>query len=323
MKFTEAQLDSYSQPLSATEDQMCKNSIGMIRDALKTLGFSDHNRSITKLFPDTYAYSLELSNIAGRKIKLFVQGSYANNTNVRTESDVDIAVIQEETFTTHYRSSTSYPQSDADYNFIRLTPAAKSFKDEVQECLVSKFGNDVERKNKSIKVHGNTYRKDADTVPCRRYRDYSNDFRKDVSNFVGGIVISCDDGKQVINYPEQHIENGRKKNNATNYHYKKYVRIIKKMKYLMADEMISSVSLVSSFGLESLLWNIPDNWYVENCVYRKVFNFQLIINYLCSHYDDIPTYKEANGIKQLCPNSTVVAAYKNFIVALKNFYRYE
>ena len=323
MKFAEAQLDTYSQPLSATEDQMCKNAIGMVRDALKPLGFSDNNRSITTLFPDTYAYSLELSSIAGRKIKLFVQGSYANNTNVRTESDVDIAVVQEETFTTHYRSSSSYPQSDADYHFITANPAAKSFKDEVQECLESKFGKDVERKNKSIKVYGNTYRKDADSVPCRRYRDYSNDFRKDVNNFVGGIIIVCDDGKQIINYPEQHIENGRKKNIATNHHYKKYVRIIKKMRYLMEDARISSASTVSSFGLESLLWNIPDNWYIENCKYRKVFNFQQLINYLCSHYADIPTYKEVNGIKQLCPDSTVAAAYKNFVVALKDFYSYE
>ena len=48
------------------------------------------------MYEDTYAYSLDMRSIRGsRKIHLFIQGSYANNTNVRTQSDVDIAVVQE------------------------------------------------------------------------------------------------------------------------------------------------------------------------------------------------------------------------------------
>ena len=36
------------------------------------------------------------------------------------------------------------------------------------------------------------------------------------------------------------------------------VRVIKKMRHLMSDFGYSSANNVSSFGLESLLWNIPD-----------------------------------------------------------------
>lgn len=196
MKFTEEELKSYAAPLSETEDQKCLNAIKMVRDALKNIGFNDDGENIRKMYDDTYAYSLEMRNIVGsRKIKLFVQGSYANNTNVRTQSDVDIAVVQEEVFKTEYRPVSSiFPQSDKDYGFCTVAPAEKSFKDEVQECLEEKFGADVERKNKSIKIHGNTYRKDADSVPCRRYRDYTNDYSKDVNNYVPGIVIIPDHG---------------------------------------------------------------------------------------------------------------------------------
>ena len=163
MIFTESMLEQYAAPLSATEDQMCKNAIGMVRDALKPLGFTDDGKEIKTLYSDTYAYSVEMKSVSGnRRVKLFVQGSYANNTNVKTQSDVDIAVVQEEVFRTHYRSSQYYPQSDADYGFTTAPAATKTFKDEVQECLERKFGRDVERKNKSIKVHGNTYRKDAE-----------------------------------------------------------------------------------------------------------------------------------------------------------------
>lgn len=324
MKFTESQLDLYSAPLSKTEEQQCLNAIGMVRDALKPLGFTDDGKPISALYTDTLAYSIELRSTSGsRRIKLFVLGSYANNTNVRTQSDVDIAVIQEETFRTFYRSSSVYPQSDADYHFVSASPQQKAFKDEVQECLVAKFGTDVERKNKSIKIHGNTYRKDADSVPCMRYRDYSGDYRKDESNYVGGVVIFPDDGGSIINYPEQHIKNGKAKNVSTNYYYKKMVRIMKKMRYLMQDSYISAASNVSSFALESLLWNIPDSHYLEYGKYRKVFHFKSIIDYLKSHKSDFGTYKEANGIKDLFPTSSDQTNMALFLDALDRFYDYE
>ena len=321
MKFTESMLMNYSQPLSATEDGQCKNAIRMVADALKTLGFTDDNAAITPLYTDTFAYSLQMRRSSdSRNIKLFVQGSYANNTNVRTESDVDVAVIQEETFLPEYRKDSVYPQSGADYGFTPAPAAAKTFKDEVQEALKRKFGTDVERKNKSIKVHGNTYRKDADTVPCRRYRDYRQDYRRDASNFVGGVVIYPDNGGMIINYPEQHIANGRKKNNDTNHHYKKMVRIMKKMRYLMEDSYITAYSSVaknvSSFMLESLLWNIEDSWYLKYCgAYRKVFAFSQLISTLQNRKNDFWGYKEANGI------STSIESF--FIDQLASFYEYE
>ena len=323
MKFTEDQLKLYAAPLSETENQKCLNAIGMVRDALKNIGFTDDGKTIRKMYDDTYAYSLEMrSNTGTRKVKLFIQGSYANNTNVRTQSDVDIAVVQEDVFTTEYRpTSSAYPQSDKDYNFCVASPEAKSFKDEVQECLEKKFGTDVERKNKSIKIHGNTYRKDADSVPCRRYRDYRNDYRKDVNNYIPGIIIIPDHGDQIINYPEQHIANGRKKNNDTNRYYKKMVRIIKKMRYLMYDCGYSEAEKVSSFGLESLLWNLPNSLFMKYGTYR--YEFGAIVEYLFTHKDELSFYKEANGIKLLCPAITDVINYKNFIDKLFKFYEYD
>ena len=327
MKFTESMLTNYSQPLSATEDGQCKNAIRMVADALKTLGFTDDNAAITPLYTDTFAYSLRMRRSSdSRNIKLFVQGSYANNTNVRTESDVDVAVIQEETFLPEYRKDSVYPQSGADYGFTPAPAAAKTFKDEVQEALKCKFGTDVERKNKSIKVHGNTYRKDADTVPCRRYRDYRQDYRRDASNFVGGVVIYPDNGGMIINYPEQHIASGRKKNNDTNHHYKKMVRIMKKMRYLMEDSYITAYSSaaknVSSFMLESLLWNIEDSWYRTYCgTYRKVYAFSQLIATLQNRKNDFWGYKEANGIKELCPKPSDYTNLCNFIGSVGFFLR--
>lgn len=318
LKFTENQLKAYAAPLSDTENQQCLNAIGMVRDALKKLGLTDDGKAISSLYPDTYAYSLEMKSLySNRQVKIFIQGSYANNTNVRTESDVDIAIVQEEVFTPEYRVGV-YGQN---YGFTDAPLSPKSFKDEVQECLEYKFGNDVERRNKSIKIHGNTYRKDADSIPCRRYRDYRFDFSFDENNYVGGIVIHTDNGQQIINYPEQHIANGKNKNNNTNYYYKKMVRIMKKIRYIMNDNAYSSSEEVSSFGLESLLWNIPDEIFMKYTTYRFVFDD--LIEYLVNNIYSLSSYKEANGIKQLCPNQTIVSNYQKFINDLKNFYTYD
>lgn len=324
MTFTENMLKQFAAPLSATEEVMCKNAIAMVRDALKKLGFTDDGKEIKALYDNTSSYSIEMRNpTASRKIKIFVQGSYANNTNVRTQSDVDIAVVQEEIFRTRYRENTYLPQCDADYGFVTVPRPAKSFKDEVQACLIEAFGEDVERKNKSIKVHGNTYRKDADTVPSFRLRDYTNDYEKNPENYVGGIAIVPDDGSgTIINYPEQHILNGKRKNEATHFYYKKMVRILKKMRYLMKDDYYSSADRVSSFALESLLWNLPDDLYIENGIYRMVFAFDHLIEYVRRHYQELSGFKEANGIKDLFKNESEQNDMKSFFEDLREYYSF-
>jgi hypothetical protein len=323
IKFTESMLNGYSQPLSATEDSQCKHAITMVRDALKALSLTDDDKPIAPLYSDTLAYAIEMRSLYGydsRKIKIFVQGSYANNTNVRTESDVDIAVVEEDVFRTEYRLG----QTDFNYNFTKAPTRPKKFKDEVQEALTVKFGSDVERGDKSVKVHGNTYRKDADTVPSLRYRDYRNDFNNNTENFVGGILIYPDSGGQIINYPEQHIFNGRQKNSATNGYFKKMVRIMKKMRYLMEDVHISSASYVGSFILESLLWNVADGWYLDNCgQYRKVYAFYQLIQMLIASKNKFASLKEANGIKPLCADAATNSKLCKFIDDLAEFYEYE
>ena len=207
------------------------------------------------------------------------------------------------------------------YHFVIVPRKDKSFKDEVEECLRFKFGSDVERKNKSIKIHGNTYRKDADSVPCMRYRDYSDDYSNNENNYVGGVVITSDEGETIINYPEQHIKNGRDKNVTTNHWYKKMVRIFKKMRYLMVACNIEAADKVSSFGIESMLWNIPDEVYLKWRLYG--FKVEELINYLIQDANNISNYYEANGIKKLCPSPKEITAYVDFVYALESLYSYD
>ncbi len=315
MKFTEKQLKLYAAPLSETENIKCKRAIEAIRDALKNLGYTDDQKEVSLLEADTLSYSILMrSNDSTKKVKIFIQGSYANNTCVRGESDVDIAVVKEDGF--EYAFGTTFKTSTTDKK-----DDAKKFKDAIVITLKQHFPGQVHRKNKSVKVDGNTYRKQADTVPCISMHYFYRSESKDYLSYKDGIVIFADDGNVIRNFPVQHITNGKIKNVNTKFYYKKMVRIIKKIRYIMSEHYYSSANSVSSFGLESLLWNIPNEIFIKYSTYRYAFGE--IVSYLYKNKTKLSTYKEANGIKLLCSNDTEIQNYSIFIDELKEFYQYD
>lgn len=315
MEFTEEQLKRFAAPLSETENDKCKNAIREIRDALKQLGYNSSTDDINPLEYDTYAYSTTLRKPnTQEEIQIFIQGSYANNTCVKGESDVDIAVIRKDKY------ETAFGEEFTPYTFLfEGKSEAKLFKDDVERALRSKFLYSVWRKNKSIKVDGNTYRKQADTVPCFGMKYYNK--QGNYFDYIEGVTIYADNGEIINNFPKQHIANGKAKNVRTNRYYKKMVRIMKKMRYLMEENNIASASQVSSFGLESLLWNLPDNLFTSYINYR--FVFEEIVKYLKVNKNALPEYKEANGIKKLCPDLQSLLSYRKFIDDLDSFYKYK
>ena len=95
MKFTEERLKLYAAPLSDTENEKCLHAIKEIRDALKDLGYYSTSDSVVPIETDTYSYSSVLKRAySTEEIQIFIQGSYANNTCVRGDSDVDIATAK-------------------------------------------------------------------------------------------------------------------------------------------------------------------------------------------------------------------------------------
>ena len=77
-------------------------------------------------------------------LSIFIKGSYATNTNVRQNSDVDIAVVKEHEFSTEHRAGVT----DRDYKFIESNVPPRYFKDEVEQALIKHFGNQKVKKRK-------------------------------------------------------------------------------------------------------------------------------------------------------------------------------
>lgn len=137
-----------------------------------------------------------------------------------------------------------------------------------------------------------------------------------------GIYIITDKEKEKIyNYPLQHIRNGTEKNKNTEYKYKQYVRIFKYIKYYMEISDYQSAKELGSFKVESLLWNVPNEYFTK--YYHCGYGVEHIISYLVSNKDKIFTYKEANGIKNLCPEYMDGVKMNNFINDIKTFFVYD
>ncbi|MDL2235998.1 nucleotidyltransferase [Christensenellaceae bacterium OttesenSCG-928-L17] len=309
-----------ASPISQSEDEKCKNAIKMVRDAMKKLNYTDDDKEIRSYLAETFSYSLEMrQKFTDKKITILVQGSYANKTNIPSESDVDVAIILESTFITTYRSGVIREN----YGFTEGTFSAEELKDEVEKALNQHFGyQGVERHDKCIKVIGNTYRVDADVVPSYRHRDYSKDYDNNVNNYVGGIEIRPDSGGSIINYPEQHIRMDIEKNKACSYNFKPCVRIVKNMREKMGDNGYHISAKISSFGLESLLWNVANAEYTK---YPSIlrYTFDEVVKFLKNDFSNFGNYFEANGIKSLFTDETTKTAYKQFITDLSAFYEYD
>lgn len=312
MIFNDEQLIQFTKPISNAEDQKCKRAITVVINALKNAGYTIHTGTLQD---PSYATKASLGDL---KLTLFLQGSYANNTNVKLDSDIDVVVMLDSQFYPKYRDGVN----GQDYGFS--TAQKVDIKGKIYDALCQHIGASgvVTRKNKCITLKENNWRVATDVVPCVEYRDYSNDFHFNANNYISGIKITTDDGQEIINYPRLHLENGRKKNEETNYYYKKVVRIIKNMRNLMEESGRSfSARYVSSFQLESLLWNISNQDFLQ---YNDIYSlkFARIVDILTQEKDKFTNCKEANGIKPLFPTRDMLQIYQLFVDELKSFYQW-
>ena len=238
LKFSESQFSSWCNPASTTEDEKINNSISMIKDAIKR---------------DEECRNLE--------IEIFVQGSYANNTNVKQSSDVDVCIMNKETFFTQYPEGLK----DSDYGFTSGGMSYDNYKKMVVKALKNKFGeNNVVIGNKSVKIKSNTYHVEADAVIAYQLKNYALINSRTPSRYVEGIKFYASDGTCVINYPKDHIKNGKNKTISTNHYYKKLVRLLKRVRNQMVEEGVINGDKITSFLIECLVWNIPNNIIMGN-----------------------------------------------------------
>lgn len=196
--------------------------------------------------------------------EVFLQGSYANSTNIRGDSDVDIVVMARKVF---YPDTTRLsPTEVARYEANRhpATARPRHLRDAVQDALVSYYGSQrVSAKNKCIRVAKTDGYVDADVVPSLQKRTYLDYPAVGDPRFIEGITITPLKGPQVTNYPKEHKRNGTAKNQATG-HYKDTVRQLKRLRSELIHQGNIARDDVSGYLLECMTYNCPDYLLTES-----------------------------------------------------------
>ena len=200
---------------------------------------------------------------AGKSFKIFLQGSYGNDTNIRADSDVDVVMM----LTSIFRPDISQLPQEQSSAFHRTYPNAKyrfsDFKDGVVSQLKSAHGySNVKVGNKSIKISAALNRLGADVVVCFQYRYYHFFFDTSNQSCVEGIVFPTTSGTTIINYPKLHSSNCTAKHQSTGSMFKPIVRIFKNVRRFLCDQGAITDDIAPSYFIEGLLYNVPANQYV-------------------------------------------------------------
>jgi len=196
MLFSENTLESWTHRSSAHESAKQEKTEAAIKNALLS------NSDLEELYN-------------ANKLVIYAKGSYANNTNVRLDSDVDIAVEERDGF---YSDRNGYTIPTVGYSgkwseeFLWQT---------VQKSLINYFGDAAvdTSGNASLEISSDFSGIRADVVPCSQYHYYTSP-----TLFRQGTRLKKRDGTIVINYPKQQYDNGVLKNNKTGRSYKRTVR---------------------------------------------------------------------------------------------------
>jgi len=266
----EDKLSGWGGPSSATEQDKQDRTQRMVNEAVKNHpGFADCSLTV------------------------YAKGSYANNTNVRADSDVDIAV--------QCTDARYWEEAEPGVKPMGLSPYAgpwtpSKLRSELKAALEAKFPGQVDSSGSTaFRIHSSSARVEADVVPCFDYRYYVRS-----GNHRDGAKVFTVDGNSFENYPDQQLANGRAKNHRTNARYKKAVRVMKRVENAMVDTGVHRE--VPSFFVECLVYNVPDS-YLLRTTWTEVAR-----GILCHVYNELEgpepdgensRWLEANGIKYL------------------------
>lgn len=234
MAIPESQLDTWSHQGSITQSSNTYNSIKATLEATDT------------------PYS-------AKTYKVFLQGSYGNDTNIYSESDVDIVIRLDDCFQ-HDLSQLPTEQQDAfKTTHSDATYTHKDFKSDVLRVLSSKYGKDVDSGKKAIAIAASGNRRKSDVIAAIQYRRYHKFLSISDQSYDEGICFYTNSGTQIANYPKQHSENLTAKHQGTSNWFKPMARILKNMRSrLIAEDMLEN-GVAPSYYLEGLLYNVPND----------------------------------------------------------------
>lgn len=277
MTALEDKLGRYTAPSSDTEQEKQDRAERMVRKAVESW-----------------------SGFDGVGIRFLPKGSYKNNTNVRADSDVDIAVIHNGF---HYLNDDALRPSD---KIVRHPLTGKRYEGadlraELEAAMRSAYGSDCDTSGSTaIEIAENGGRVKADVVPSFEHRKYYYDAQGRVRYFEGTTTRRTN-GEWVINYPEQQYDNGVEKNErGTGRRYKRMVRILKRVE----NDLVAAgkIEALPSYFMECLVYCVPNDRFNHGGLTPLTDDIAAVVAHIWSQTKPDGLAKdwyEPNGIKPL------------------------
>lgn len=278
MTALEDKLSRYTSPSSDTEQEKQERAERMVRAAVSNW-----------------------SGFNGIRISFLPKGSYKNNTNVRADSDVDIAVIHEGFY--YYDDEALYPQDKINASPLTMFHFdGPQFRAELEKAMVHAYGAGCDTSGTTaIEIAENTGRVKADVVPSFEHRKYYYDTMGRVQYFKGTTTRRTN-GEWVVNYPEQQYANGVDKNgnNRTSRRYKWMVRILKRVE----NDLVAAGTIepLPSYFMECLVYCVPDGHFNHSGLTPLTDDITSVISYIWNETKpggSAQDWHEPNGIKPL------------------------
>jgi hypothetical protein len=241
MAIPESQLDTWSHQGSITQSSTAYNSVKNVLEAVDT------------------PYS-------SKNYKVFLQGSYGNDTNIYAESDVDVVIQLNNCFRHDLKELPNYQRdafnaahSDAAYTHV-------DFKRDVLGVLEAKYGDDVDPGDKAINIAANGSRRKVDVIAAIQYRRYHKFLSNSDQAYDEGICFFNGADQCIANYPRQHSENCTTKHQATDKWFKPMVRVLKNLRSKLVETKRIEVGVAPSYYIEGLLYNVPNEKFGKSYV---------------------------------------------------------
>lgn len=259
-------------------------------------------------------------HFGGHSVDVYVQGSYRNLVNTRWDSDVDI-VAELNSVCFYDTSWLNRFQQDAFWRtFSHSSLTFHQFRSEVFDLLQRRFSSAVESHSKAIEVQGNWRRLKVDVLPAIRYREVRG-FHGTGVTATDGIIFWTTDGRAIVNWPQQHFENGARKHEASGGNYRPAVRMFKSARRIALQHELIRDHQAPSYFLQGLLWNVPTelfgpdrsatylgvvNWLHYNRAYLHQFrcqnNRQLLCGLMPEQWNLSDAYASLDAFGQLWNN---------------------
>ncbi|MBJ9625743.1 nucleotidyltransferase domain-containing protein [Burkholderia multivorans] len=233
MPIPESQLETWSYQGSITQSSNTYNTIKNVLEA-KTTPYAD------------------------KGFKVFLQGSYGNDTNIYAESDVDIIIRLDDCFQSDLSNLTEEEKAAYKSAFRNATYTHSDFKRDVLSVLTQQYGKAVTAGDKAIAIDANGSRRKADVIVAIQFRRYFKFRSSNDSGYTEGICFWNGKGERIANYPKQHSANLTTKHQNTSKWFKPMARVLKNMRSRMVEEGLIKAGIAPSYYIEGLLYNVPN-----------------------------------------------------------------